>query len=1162
MAEALQKFPDDPGPWIEHARIAHTRRDLAEAIKRWDTVRTRFPHHPAGYSGAAHSLGEAGRSEEAERVLQSAVARFPHDAAPAIDLAWLAHHRQDWPEAIRRWQQVQQRFPEHPAGYTGLAQALVADGRSTEAEAALLTASQRFPDDARPLTAYARIAQQRRDWAEAARRWEDVRTRFPAQPASLASLAEVQLELGHIDAAEAVLREAMTAFPTEPALLVDYAEAAMRRGDGAEALSRWRTAKARFPNDANIDRNIADLSARLERPKTAPAKPDLAQTTIVDAAVNAGDDRMTTDGSAQKMIEKKYLIFASTPVGLGHLFTALLNCAYYAHRTKRALALDMREFIYFKSDRQARFLENFAFEFPDDLEIITDLDEIDRLKGSEDLHPVTIDDRLDINKPFPQRVLYVPCIGPGEPYSIDTKAVTHGFKVMLRGMLLDEWQRVMQMPQWQGHVVGMHFRALIGEIGPRMNREIVPDFEERYARLRNDYIQAALSIVQQAGYSDASFLVASDDATFVSYIKERLPGAFSIATHLPDRDCMAYVRAYDHDVSILVDAVNDLWCLSACDHLVLSGRSGFSQFAILNSLKLSRATAHYMDVPLFGDLLETLEPHEALQWAKAAVRKIDANRMRLAYLYEAYAAAAARAGATDEEESARRRGRWYWETTASPVVDIPERSVFAGLPRGEYAGVIAFLRRAASQLPDNPYVLAGYGDSLSNVLAMQGNIDEAIVVARRAIELEPRDPYLHSHLGKLLAATGASDDAERALRRAIDLDPQVPTFYDDLSRFLGLAGRWSDAVAAARNAVIVDPKSARWHGRLGETLLQANHFDEAALALRQAVELGGNSGGYRHALAVALDREGKTEDAVEVVREARDLEPDQPHWHALLGEMLLRAGRFAEAETELRQSIILNGDNPNYHHVLSIVLERQQQLDAAIQEARLAAELDKEQPGRSVRVAELLLRSEHHEEAGSLLQDAAVRWPDHQAIHHLLSVSFERRGRVDDAIAEADAAARTDPRFHGRVGELLARAGRLPEAEIALRKATAYNDADVGLHHLLGIVLERQNRPLEAAHEAVRAFALASDNVELARRAGLLLSNTLASHVRRLQEIEQPLRDAAMRVPPSSGDVEALNLLLQSMEELDQAVVHLQAAAATIARPAPALAEPAAATSS
>ena len=81
--------------------------------------------------------------------------------------------------------------------------------------------------------------------------------------------------------------------------------------------------------------------------------------------------------------DRKYVLFVATGVGLGHLLGAVLNSAYYAWRTGRTLVLDMREFHYVTGDKHAGFFEHFALELPPDLEVITDLAVIDRLRQDE-----------------------------------------------------------------------------------------------------------------------------------------------------------------------------------------------------------------------------------------------------------------------------------------------------------------------------------------------------------------------------------------------------------------------------------------------------------------------------------------------------------------------------------------------------------------------------------------------------------------------------------------------------------------------------------------------------------------------------------------------------------------------------------------------------------
>ena len=56
LAEAMQRFPANATAAIQHALAANARKDWPEALRRWRTVRQKFPSAQAGYTGAAAAL--------------------------------------------------------------------------------------------------------------------------------------------------------------------------------------------------------------------------------------------------------------------------------------------------------------------------------------------------------------------------------------------------------------------------------------------------------------------------------------------------------------------------------------------------------------------------------------------------------------------------------------------------------------------------------------------------------------------------------------------------------------------------------------------------------------------------------------------------------------------------------------------------------------------------------------------------------------------------------------------------------------------------------------------------------------------------------------------------------------------------------------------------
>ena len=111
---AIRLFPQHPQIAISHARIANVRRDWAEALSRWEAVRTRFPEMGEGPFGVGIALLQLGRFEEADASLIDARRMLPHVRAIATSYANISLRRRDWSEAMRRWEEIGAQFPELP----------------------------------------------------------------------------------------------------------------------------------------------------------------------------------------------------------------------------------------------------------------------------------------------------------------------------------------------------------------------------------------------------------------------------------------------------------------------------------------------------------------------------------------------------------------------------------------------------------------------------------------------------------------------------------------------------------------------------------------------------------------------------------------------------------------------------------------------------------------------------------------------------------------------------------------------------------------------------------------------------------------------------------------------------------------------------------------
>jgi serine/threonine-protein kinase len=114
-----------------------------------------------------------------------------------------------------------------------------------------------------------------------------------------------------------------------------------------------------------------------------------------------------------------------------------------------------------------------------------------------------------------------------------------------------------------------------------------------------------------------------------------------------------------------------------------------------------------------------------------------------------------------------------------------------------------------------------------------GRGEEALTELRRALELDPLDPFYNALLGCLLYITRQFEPAVAQLRHAIELDPTFFFSYWFLSMAYGLNGRIDEAIAAAEKANELSRATAMTLGALGGHYGRAGRTAEARQLLKE-----------------------------------------------------------------------------------------------------------------------------------------------------------------------------------------------------------------------------------------------------------------------------------------------------------------------------------------
>jgi tetratricopeptide (TPR) repeat protein len=252
LEAAMKRFPNEVGVVVDHAFTAHQRRDWGEAAKRWERVRARAPDRAEGYVQGAQALREEAREEEADRLLEAGIERFPNHSNLLREYAEAASRREDWGAASARFQLLRERFPEEHGGYYGGIRAALKQYMMEQAEKLLEAAMQRWPDDPVFPLDHALIPifhpKKPQDWNEALARLDRLRERFPAFEPAYVRTIEFLRDARRMEELEAFAAEATRRLPHSRKLARDWARAAEERGNWPEALRRFDEVKPRFPD--------------------------------------------------------------------------------------------------------------------------------------------------------------------------------------------------------------------------------------------------------------------------------------------------------------------------------------------------------------------------------------------------------------------------------------------------------------------------------------------------------------------------------------------------------------------------------------------------------------------------------------------------------------------------------------------------------------------------------------------------------------------------------------------------------------------------------------------------------------------------------------------------------------------------------------------------
>ncbi len=186
----------------------------------------------------------------------------------------------------------------------------------------------------------------------------------------------------------------------------------------------------------------------------------------------------------------------------------------------------------------------------------------------------------------------------------------------------------------------------------------------------------------------------------------------------------------------------------------------------------------------------------------------------------------------------------------------------------DYAGAEEHYREALKLNPDGIEAL----NNLASILAMKGELNEALELQRRTVDLFPAWDLMHHNLAQHLLQSGDYAGAKSSYLRALELGPKrVNTSYQLaslLTEKLGDPASLEEASTCLESAIKFEPRQAELYYLLGNTRYRLGHAEEAMASYRKTLEIDSKHSGANNNLGALMVAKGMDDEALNLFTKA------------------------------------------------------------------------------------------------------------------------------------------------------------------------------------------------------------------------------------------------------------------------------------------------------
>jgi predicted TPR repeat methyltransferase len=211
------------------------------------------------------------------------------------------------------------------------------------------------------------------------------------------------------------------------------------------------------------------------------------------------------------------------------------------------------------------------------------------------------------------------------------------------------------------------------------------------------------------------------------------------------------------------------------------------------------------------------------------------------------------------------------------------------------------------------------GDALSLAVQLHrsGHVDDAEVLYRRILEVEPRQPDALNFLGVVSLHRGRIDTAIELIQKSISIEPGKADRYNNLGNVLLAAERVDEAVQAYQKAIELAPEHADSYNNLGIIFRAQRRFEESARAYERAIEIDPAHVEAYNNYGNLFAAVGNVREAIRCYSKALTLRPHDENAKKFIAMAYAALGELDSAAAIYREWLDKEPDHPGVKHLLA-----------------------------------------------------------------------------------------------------------------------------------------------------------------------------------------------------------------------------------------------------